>query len=86
MGGVGFISNAPHAISSIIPITTDLDVESLLEDWCKRYCEFNGYELVEVQDNDGILHVKRTQHHPYIQTACPESCGSIQDSRTRSFI
>lgn len=51
----------------IIPITPDLDVESLLEDWCKRYCEFNGYELVEVQDHGGILHVKRTQHHPSLQ-------------------
>lgn len=43
----------------IIPITSDLDVQSLLEDWCKRYCESNGYKLVEVQDDDGILHVKK---------------------------
>jgi len=48
----------------IMPITTDLDVKSLLEDWCKRYCVFHGYKLIEIQDDDGIIHVKRTQHHP----------------------
>lgn len=44
----------------LIPITPDIDVESLRKDWCKRHCKFHGYELVEIQDNDGILHVKRT--------------------------
>jgi len=47
----------------IVPITADLDVKSLLEDWCKRHCEFYGYTLVEIQDDDGILHVKRTQNN-----------------------
>jgi hypothetical protein len=51
----------------IMPITPDLDVESLLEDWCKRCCAFHGYKLVEVQDDGGILHVKRTQHHPSLE-------------------
>lgn len=46
----------------IIPITPDLDVELLLEEWCQRYCESHGYKLVEVQDDDGILHVKRIQN------------------------
>jgi hypothetical protein len=45
----------------IVPITADLDVKSLLEDWCKRHCEFYGYTLVEIQDDEGILHVKRDQ-------------------------
>jgi hypothetical protein len=44
----------------IMPITPDLDVEPLLEAWCQRYCDSNGYKLVEVQDDDGILHVKKT--------------------------
>jgi len=52
-------SNKPTMVS----ITPNLDVELLLEDWCRRYCEFNGYTLVEIQDDDGVLHVKRTQHH-----------------------
>jgi hypothetical protein len=51
----------------IIPITSDLDVEQLLEAWCQRYCDSNGYKLVEIQDDDGILHVKKTQHYPSIQ-------------------
>jgi hypothetical protein len=53
---------------SIIPviklITPDLDVESLLADWCQRYCAFYGYKLVEVQDDGGMLHVKRNPHQP----------------------
>ena len=51
----------------IMPITPDLDVESLLEDLCKRYCESKGYKLVEVQEDDGILHVKRDQNYPSLQ-------------------
>jgi len=49
----------------IIPITPDLDIEPLLEDWCRMYCESNGYKLIDVQDDDGILHVKRIQNHPF---------------------
>ncbi len=49
----------------IMPITPDLDVESLLEKWCQRYCELNGYKLVEVQDDSGILHIKRTQYDTF---------------------
>ncbi len=49
----------------IISLTPALDIESLLEDWCRRFCEFYGYQLIEVQDDDGILHVKRPQHHPF---------------------
>ena len=51
----------------IMPITPDLDVESLLEDLCKRYCESKGYKLVEIQEDDGILHVKRAQNYPSLQ-------------------
>ena len=47
----------------IIPITPALDIESLLEDWCRKFCEFYGYQLIEVQDDNGILHVKRPQRH-----------------------
>ena len=43
----------------IIPITPDIDIESHLEDWCRKYCEFHGFKLVEVQENDGILRVKK---------------------------
>ena len=48
----------------IMSITPDINMEFLLEDWCQKYCKSNGYQLVEVQDDDGMLHVKRTQHHP----------------------
>jgi hypothetical protein len=44
----------------IMPITPDRNIQSLLEHWCKRFCAFHGYKLVEVQDDDGMLHVKRT--------------------------
>jgi hypothetical protein len=47
---------------TMVSITSDLDVESLLEDWCRRYCGSHGYKLVEIQDDDGILHIKRTSH------------------------
>ncbi len=43
----------------MVSITPDLDIESLLEGWCRRYCDSHGYKLVEVQDDGGILHVKR---------------------------
>ena len=53
---------------SIIPviklITPDLDVESLLADWCQRYCAFYGYKLVEVQNDGGMLHVKKNPYQP----------------------
>lgn len=52
----------------LIPITPNLDIESLLEDWCRRYCEAHGYKLVEVQNDDGILHVKKPTHYPSNET------------------
>jgi hypothetical protein len=48
----------------MVPITPDLNTESFLEDWCRRWCDSHGYKLVEVQDDDGILRVKKVQHHP----------------------
>jgi hypothetical protein len=47
----------------IISITPDIQIESFLEDWCRRWCVFHGYKLVEIQDDDGILHVKKAQNH-----------------------
>jgi hypothetical protein len=47
----------------MIPITPNLNTESFLEDWCRRWCDSHGYKLVEVQDDDGILHVKKSQNH-----------------------
>ena len=43
----------------IIPITPDLDIEPHLEDWCRKYCKSHGFKLIEVQDDDGILRVKK---------------------------
>ena len=43
----------------IIPITPDLDIEPHLEEWCRRYCQSHRLKLVEVQDDDGILRVKK---------------------------
>ena len=42
----------------MVPITPDLDIESLREGWCKKYCDFHGYKLVEVYEDDGFLHVR----------------------------
>ena len=48
----------------ILPITSALDIETLREDWCRRYCESHGYKLIDVHNEDGILHVKRSKHYP----------------------
>ena len=48
----------------ILPITPNLDIEKLREDWCQRYCAFHGYKLVEVQDDGGMLHVRKNPHQP----------------------
>ena len=48
----------------ILPITSALDVETLREDWCRKYCEYHGYKLVDVRNDDGILHVNRIEHSP----------------------
>lgn len=45
-------------------ITPELDFESLLADWCQKYCAFHGYKLVEVQDDGGMLHVRKNPHQP----------------------
>jgi hypothetical protein len=59
----------------IIPITPDIPIESFLEDWCRRWCGFHGYKLVEVQDDDGILHIKKAQHHPSHNEQCLLAIG-----------
>lgn len=43
----------------MIPITPDIDIESLIESWCRRYFNSQGYDLIEIDNDDGILHVKR---------------------------
>jgi hypothetical protein len=48
----------------ILPITPNLDIEKLRKDWCQRYCAFHGYQLVEAQDDGGMLHIKRNPHQP----------------------
>ena len=35
-----------------IPVTEDLDIESLKKDWCEAYCKANGYALLESLDNE----------------------------------
>lgn len=43
----------------MVPITLDTDIESYLEDWCRTYCQYHGFKLVEIEDDDGILRVKK---------------------------
>lgn len=43
----------------ILPMTPNLDVEKQRKDWCRKYCECHGYKLVDIQDDEGTLHVKR---------------------------
>lgn len=43
----------------IIPVTPDTDIELHLEDWCRKYCQFHGFKLVEVEEDYGILRVKK---------------------------
>jgi len=48
----------------LIPITASTDIEIYRKEWCQKYCRYHGFKLVEIQDDDGILHVKKTQDHP----------------------
>lgn len=48
----------------ILPMTPDLDIEKLRKGWCKKYCEFHGFKLVDIEGDNGILHVKGTEHPP----------------------
>jgi hypothetical protein len=43
----------------LIPITSGMDVEIYRKEWCQRYCKYHGFKLVEVQEDDGILRVKK---------------------------
>lgn len=43
----------------LISITPDIDIEIYRKEWCRRYCEYHGFKLVEIQDDDGVLHVKK---------------------------
>ena len=43
----------------MIPIMPNADIEPYLKNWCKKYCQHHRLKLVEVEDNDGILRVKR---------------------------
>jgi hypothetical protein len=43
----------------MIPIMPNADIEPHLEDWCRKYCKSHGFKLIEVQDDDGILRVKK---------------------------
>lgn len=43
----------------MVPITPNTDIQSYLEDWCKKYCQSHGFKLVEVEEDDGILRVKK---------------------------
>lgn len=43
----------------IIPITPDTDIKPHLEDWCRKYCQSHGFKLVEVEEDDGVLRVKK---------------------------
>jgi hypothetical protein len=50
----------------IFAITPDLDIESHLKDWCRLYCQSHGYKLVEVSEDDGMLHT--TKYSPRSST------------------
>ena len=43
----------------IIPITPDTDIKPHLEDWCRKYCQFHGFKLFEIQEDEGVLRVKK---------------------------
>lgn len=64
----------------ILAITPDLDIESHLKDWCRIYCQSHGYKLVEVSEDDGMLHVKK--YSPCSST--PEEIYSWKDKEDQS--
>jgi hypothetical protein len=42
-----------------IHMTPDINIEVYRKDWCQRYCQYHGFELIEIQEKDGSLHVKK---------------------------
>jgi hypothetical protein len=53
----------------LVPITPGMDIWPYLEDWCRRYCRYHGFKLVEIQEDDGVLHVKKEPVHSGLETA-----------------
>lgn len=45
------ISKGDHKSPLQIPVTPDVDVQKLKENWCQEYCDAHNYTLVEYQDN-----------------------------------
>ena len=45
----------------MVPVTPELDIESLIEVWCQKYCDAHGYKLVEVYEDDGFLRVRNNR-------------------------
>lgn len=43
----------------LIPITSGMDIEIYRKEWCQKYCKYHGFKLIEIQDDDGILRVKK---------------------------
>lgn len=37
-----------------IPVTEDLNVESLKKEWCEAYCKAHGYSLLKTLNNDNF--------------------------------
>jgi len=35
-----------------IPVTEDLDIESLKKEWCEAYCKYHGYTIIEALGNE----------------------------------
>jgi hypothetical protein len=52
----------------LVPITPGMDIWPYLEDWCRRYCQYHGFKLVEIQEEDGMLHVKKEHGHSGLET------------------
>jgi len=44
----------------LLPITPDVDIEIYRKDWCQRYCLYHGFKLIEIIEDDGVLHVQKT--------------------------
>ena len=44
----------------LLPITPDVDIEIYRKDWCQRYCLYHGFKLIEIIEDDGVLHIQKT--------------------------
>ena len=58
LGLIEILKGGWETVAQIL-FTNHLDLEALKRDWCKEYCQSHGFKLVEIEEDDSILRVKK---------------------------